>query len=102
MNASIFELQADFCKAIGNATRLQILYCLRKSQMSVNEVVRETGLNHSLISRHLGILRNAGAVKCHRHANEVLYELADESIGELCDIARKALSNQIQNKQVIS
>ena len=65
--------------------------------MSVNEVVREAGLNRSRISRHLSILGNAAAVKCHRHANEVVYQLANESIGELCDIVQRALSVELRD-----
>jgi DNA-binding transcriptional ArsR family regulator len=98
MNLSIFDIQADFCKALGNATRLQILHALRRGPLIVAEIVRETGLGQSLVSRQLGILRNGDVVKCHRERSEMVYQLADESIGEVCDLVRKVLSARIRNQ----
>ena len=98
MNSTVFEIQADFCKAMGNATRLEILHCLRQGPMIVGDIVRKTGLSQSVVSRQLGTLRTAGILKCHGHANEVQYQLADESIGEVCDMVRKVLEHQIRNQ----
>ncbi|HCW06818.1 MAG TPA: transcriptional regulator [Cytophagales bacterium] len=101
MNRSIFEVQADFCKAMGNATRLQILHTLRKGPMIVGDIVRETGLSQSLVSRQLGVLRNVGVLEYQRHGNEMIYQLTDERIGEVCDLVRKVLVVQIQNRSRI-
>jgi ArsR family transcriptional regulator, virulence genes transcriptional regulator len=101
MNRSIFEIQADFCKAMGNATRLEILHILRKGPMMVNEIVHETGLSQSVVSRQLGVLRNVGVLKCHRHGNEMIYQLTDERIGEVCDLVRKVLATQVQKQSGI-
>ena len=98
MNRTIFEIQADFCKAMGNATRLQILHSLRKGPMIVGDISRETGLGQSVISRQLGVLRNIGVLKCHRHGTEMIYQLADESIGEVCDLVRQILVTQIRDQ----
>jgi len=101
MTLPIFEIQADFCKAMGNATRLQILHTLRKGPMIVGDIVRETGLSQSLVSRQLGVLRNVGVLEYQRHRNEMIYQLTDERIGEVCDLVRKVLTAQIQNQSRI-
>ena len=31
MNQSMFEIQAEFCKAMGNTVRLQLLHVLREN-----------------------------------------------------------------------
>ncbi|RPJ25073.1 MAG: ArsR family transcriptional regulator [Chloroflexi bacterium] len=98
MNRSIFEIQADFCKAMGNAARLQILHVLREHAMHVGEIARATGFSPSLVSRQLGILRNVGVVQCQRQGNEMLYQLSDEDIGEVCDLVRKVLSAQMHRQ----
>jgi len=51
MNLSVFDIQADFCKALANATRLQIVHSWRRGPMIVSEIVQETGLGQSLVSR---------------------------------------------------
>jgi len=38
MNQSMFEIQAEFFKAIGNAVRLQLLYALRGHPLTVGEI----------------------------------------------------------------
>jgi DNA-binding transcriptional ArsR family regulator len=95
---SIFEIQAEFCKAMGNPARLQIIHILRESPMIVGEIVNATGFSQSLVSRQLGKLRGVGVVECHRHGNEMIYQLADESIGEVCDLVRKVLTAHTQKQ----
>ena len=98
MNRTIFEIQADFCKAMGNPVRLQILHALREQPMKVGDIAQATELSQSLVSRQLGTLRNVGVVKCQRQGNEMIYELTDKNIGEVCDLVRKVLSAQMHRQ----
>lgn len=95
---SIFEIQAEFCKAMGNATRLQIIHILRERPMKVGEVAEATGFGQSLVSRQLSMLRSVGVVECERHGNEMVYQLADKNIGEVCDLVRKVLTAHMQRQ----
>ncbi|MEP0806073.1 MAG: winged helix-turn-helix transcriptional regulator [Chloroflexota bacterium] len=95
---SVFEIQADFCKAMGNAARLKIIHILRERPMNVGEIAESTGYRHSLVSRQLSILRNVGVVECRRQGNEMIYQLADKTIGEVCDLVRKALTAHMQKQ----
>jgi len=83
---------------MGNATRLQILHVLREHPMHVTEIAQATGFRQSLVSRQLGILRNVGVVQCQRQGNEMLYQLSDTAIGEVCDLVRKVLSAQMHRQ----
>jgi DNA-binding transcriptional ArsR family regulator len=98
MNRSIFEIQAEFCKAMGNPTRLQIIHALREHPMKVGDIAQAIEMSQPLVSRQLGILRNAGVVQYHRQGNEMIYRLTDESIGEVCDLVRKVLSVQMHKQ----
>jgi DNA-binding transcriptional ArsR family regulator len=98
MSLTLFEIQADFCKAMGNATRLQILHVLRVRPMNVSDIAQITELSQSQVSRQLSVLRNVGVVQCHRQANEMIYEFTDENIGEVCDLVRKVLSKQMHRQ----
>ena len=98
MSSSIFEIQAEFCKAMGNATRLQIIHELREHPMNVGEISQATGLGQHAISRQLRTLRNAGVVQNQRHANQIVYKLTDKNIVEVCELVRKVLTNQIQKQ----
>lgn len=92
MEQSIFDIQAEFCKAMGHPARLQILHILREGPINVGELVQRIGLSQSMVSRQLHVLRSASVVSCQRHGTEMVYQLADTKIGEVCDLVRKVLS----------
>jgi DNA-binding transcriptional ArsR family regulator len=98
MNNSIYDIQADFCKVMGNPSRLQIIHALREHPMNVGEIAHTTGFSQSLVSRQLGTLRNIGAVEFQRHGNEIIYRLTNENIAEFCDLVRKFLVTQAQKQ----
>ncbi len=98
MERSIFDIQAEFCKAMANASRLQIMHVLRERPMIVNEIVAQTGFSQTTVSRQLAILRSVGVVECQRRGTEMLYHLTDEQIGEVCDLVRKVLAEQIKKR----
>lgn len=98
MEYSLFEAQADFCKTMGNASRLQLLHILRETPHTVGELATQTGLSPSAVSRQLSTLRSMGVVTAHRQRQEVLYQLADPKIGEVCDMVRQVLVEQILTK----
>jgi len=95
---SIFEIQAEFCKAMGNPARLQIIHILREHSMNVGEMAARTGFGQSLVSRQLSTLRNVGVVECQRHGNEMIYKLANDNIGEVCDLVQKVLVAHTQKQ----
>jgi DNA-binding transcriptional ArsR family regulator len=100
MERSIFDIQAEFCKAMGNATRLQIMHILRELPMTVSEIMQELNQNQSTVSRQLSILRSVGVVAGHRRGNEMVYQLANEKISEVCDLVRTVLIEQTQKQSI--
>jgi DNA-binding transcriptional ArsR family regulator len=98
MNNSIFEIQAEFCKAMGNAVRLHLIHILREHPKSVNEICQETGISQSNVSRQLACLRNVGVVIAKRKGTEMVYQITDEKIVEVCDLVRSVLVDQIQQR----
>jgi DNA-binding transcriptional ArsR family regulator len=94
MERSIFDIQAEFCRAMGNATRLQILHFLRERPMTVSEIMAKLKLSQSMISRQLSVLRSVG----ERHGNEMVYHLTNEKIGEVCDLVRTVLIEEMHKQ----
>jgi DNA-binding transcriptional ArsR family regulator len=101
MDKSIFEFQADFCKAMGNPVRLQVLHTLRGHPKTVSGIAHETGLSQSNVSRQLAVLRGIGVVNHQRQGAEMLYTLTDPQVGEVCDLVRKVLSEHMQRRSQI-
>jgi DNA-binding transcriptional ArsR family regulator len=101
MDDSIFEFQADFCRAMGNAVRLKILHTLRERGKTVTEIKQETGYTQATVSRHLSLLHSVGVVRSERHGTTVFYNLIDPKVGEVCDLVRSVLVRHMQDRSQI-
>lgn len=95
---SIFEIQADLCKCISSAVRIEIVHVLRDGPQRVSEIAHITGHSQATISRHLGVLRNGGIVTAHRHAQDVVYQIANLKIVEICDLMREVLVEEASRR----
>jgi DNA-binding transcriptional ArsR family regulator len=98
LNQSLFEIQAEFCKAMGNTARLQLLHILRDNPLTVTEICQETGLPQGTVSRQLTVLRRVGVVVSLRHGSTKIYALTDHKIAEVCDLVRTILVEQIHKR----
>ena len=94
----MFEIQAEFCKAMGNSIRLQLLHTLRGRPMTVSDLCQETNFSQVTVSRQLSILRSVGVVNSSKLGNAKLYQLTDNKIAEICDLVRSVLIEQIHRR----
>src|SRR5205814_916557 len=67
---------ADLLKILADETRLDVIRQLMDGPRHVNEINAELGLDQSLLSHHLKIMRDAGLVKSERDGKAVMYRLA--------------------------
>jgi ArsR family transcriptional regulator len=81
--------------------RLKILHTLSDREMNVSELVLAIGANQANISKHLGILLEAGVVSRRKVGLTANYQIADESIFELCDTVCSRLKNQLETRQSV-
>lgn len=97
----IFEIQAELCRALGNPLRMEIMHLLRAAPMSVNEIASAMHANQAGISRNLATLRNAGIVTAHRDGVNIIYQVANPKIMNVCDMMREVLSEQMDERSKI-
>lgn len=64
-------------KALAEATRLQVLHELVDGEKSVSELQAALGVDQSLLSHHLAVLREAELVATTRARRSIRYRLAD-------------------------
>lgn len=64
-------------QALADPNRLRILKCLQARPACVCELVQATGIPQPRVSRHLGVLRDAGLVVDGRDAQWVEYSLVE-------------------------
>ena len=86
LTPELLELLAARFKALGDPSRLLILHVLRSGPRTVTELVHETRLGQTNVSKHLAVLRNAGLVDRHRGGSFVHYDVGDSRLYTLCDL----------------
>jgi DNA-binding transcriptional ArsR family regulator len=86
LTPALLELLADRFKALAEPARLSILNTLRAGELSVSDLVEETGLGQANVSKHLRVLNTVGFVRRRKEGLFVYYALADKSVVQLCDI----------------
>ena len=91
----IVHLQADFCSALSDPTRLLILYTLSEQPCNVNELTSELNLNQPTTSRHLKVLRERGLVDAQRAGTTITYSRADTRLIDASDLLRAVMRDRI-------
>ena len=67
---------ADKLKLLADTTRLAVLESLMDKPKRVGELMELLGVEQSLLSHHLALLREAGLVDAIRDGKSVLYQLS--------------------------
>jgi DNA-binding transcriptional ArsR family regulator len=63
-------------RALGDRTRVRILFCLQRGELCVCQVAAAMRLSQSTVSRHLSILRAADCVVERRDGRWVFFRIA--------------------------
>jgi DNA-binding transcriptional ArsR family regulator len=86
MTEPVMDLIAERFKVLGEPMRIRLLNELRDQSMTVGELRMATGASQQNVSKHLGILHQAGMVGRERSGNQMRYSIADPSVFELCEL----------------
>ncbi len=74
---------ADFFKALGNDTRLQVIWCLSQGEKSSGQLAEALEMTPSAISHQLTLLKQLKIVKAKKEGKTRLYQLADDHISRI-------------------
>ncbi len=94
MPESIFDLQAQLCQTMSNATRLRIVHTLRDGPKSVGKLAEVLELDQAKVSQHLAVLKSRGIVASQRQGSAVIYRITNPKIERICDLMREVLAEQ--------
>lgn len=86
LTPELITLIAERFRALGEPVRLQILNCLRRRELTVSEIIEETGLGQANVSKHLQLLHSLGFVSRRKDGLFVYYAIGDRDVFDLCDI----------------
>ena len=79
----VIQALSSTFKALGDPTRLKIIYALSKSSLCVCDIATLLDMTQSAISHHLRLLRDIKLVRFKKEGKLVIYSLDDEHVFEL-------------------
>ncbi|MGC8939507.1 MAG: ArsR/SmtB family transcription factor [Candidatus Bathyarchaeia archaeon] len=70
---------AKFFKALGDETRLKILYLLEKGEKCQCDIVSYVGLSQPAVARHTQLLVDSGLLEIRKDGNKRYYKLTESA-----------------------
>jgi DNA-binding transcriptional ArsR family regulator len=89
------QMIADRFKMLAEPMRLKILHALWDGELTVGDIIGVTGALQANISKHLGILQQAGLVSRRKDGLNVYYQVCDETVFELCEAVCTGLHGRL-------
>jgi DNA-binding transcriptional ArsR family regulator len=94
--APLAELIAARFRVLAEPTRIRILDRLREGEATVGELGRELGLGQQNVSKHVGVLAQAGLVVREKEGTSVRCRIADPSVFDLCDLVCGGIARRVE------
>lgn len=90
----LIDLIAQRFRVLGEPMRIRLLCALAQQPATVGELREITGGTQQNVSKHLGVLAQAGVVERQKRGNCSVYSIADETVFAMCDQVCGALREQ--------
>lgn len=97
MKMELQQFKAEFFKALSHPLRIRILELLREGDKYVHELQTHLGVDGSVVSQQLSLLRAKNIVVGMKEGTRVTYTVRDPLIFELLDVARKIFNNSLND-----
>ena len=89
---------AALCRLLGDDGRLRLLRLVMNERLNVSELTAILGIAQSGVSRHLGMLREAGLVREDREGGFTFYSAADDDKGAKLSAIWPVLQEQLASE----
>jgi len=97
----LVDLIARRFRVLAEPMRIKLLDRLREGGATVAELQEATGASQQNVSKHLGVLLQSGLVARRKDGNFAVYEIADDSVFELCEHVCGGLRRQLDELDAV-
>ena len=90
------ELIARRFRLLAEPMRIRLLDDLRDGEATVGELAEALATSQQNVSKHLGVLAQAGMLGRRKEGNRVYYRIVDESVFALCEQVCGSVQDQLR------
>jgi DNA-binding transcriptional ArsR family regulator len=87
-----FIQQAEFCKFMANAKRIEIISILNGNEMCVEDIAGKMDLNIPNVSQHLAVMKKKGIVESKRDGVKIYYKISNNKIFQACLVMEELMN----------
>jgi DNA-binding transcriptional ArsR family regulator len=100
LSDEVVELIARRFHLLADPTRIRLLDNLRDREATVQELTTAVGSTQQNVSKHLGLLLDAGIVSRRRDGGLTRYRVVDAGIWKLCEDVCGAVERRLESLRV--
>jgi len=86
---------AERFKVLAEPMRLKILHALWDDERTVGEIIEAVDGLQANVSKHLGVLQQAGLVDRRKDGLRVFYRIVDPTVFDLCEVVCESLHDRL-------
>lgn len=86
------DTASQILKAMAHPIRVSIMSLLEGEKLNVTQIYETLNLEQSVVSHHLGILRDKGVLLAERDGKNVFYSLKSELLSSVIDCVTNCLN----------
>jgi DNA-binding transcriptional ArsR family regulator len=94
----VFTAVAKYFALLSEPTRLRILHTICTTERTVTAIVNASGATQTNVSRHLGLMHQAGVVSRRRDGNAVYYQVIDPVFADICRTVCVQIASRIDER----
>ncbi len=95
INVEALRTSSEILRALAHPLRMKILHFIDQNEkINVNKIYNTLGLEQSITSQHLRILRNAGLVYTNRDKKFIYYQVNYEKLDSIVKYIQKFMDEE--------
>lgn len=98
LSDAVLTMIAERFKVLAEPMRLRILHALWDDERPVGDIIDAVGGLQANVSKHLGVLQQAGFVSRRKEGLRVFYRIADPTVFEICEVVCASLHDRLSQQ----
>ncbi|MBI4832730.1 MAG: helix-turn-helix transcriptional regulator [Candidatus Lindowbacteria bacterium] len=98
----IYEMRANILKAMAHPSRLMMIDAMNKGgELCVCDLVDLVGSDQSTVSKHLGLLKQAGLVDDRKEGQKSFYRLTRPCVMNFFECVERVMQENLKEQQEV-
>jgi len=98
LSEAALAMIAERFKVLAEPMRLKILHAVWDEERTVSEIIDAVDGLQANVSKHLGVLQQAGLVRRRKDGLRAFYRIADPTVFELCEAVCEGLHDRLSQQ----